>query len=212
MPQWDNEMKAFLGLANYFSDHVEGFATMAAPLNELITAYEKKKHKRIQYTEVDIAAFHALKEAIVNSQKLHFVDPTLPIYIATDASEYAYGAYAYQVSREGKQLPIRFISRKFTKEERKWAIPDKEAYALYYGVTQSEYLLRDVNFIILTDHDNLVHLNNSIDKKVARWKIAIQAYDAEIVFLEGKLNVESYRKSSYFTMMTSPHSLPISTR
>jgi len=105
-------MKAFLGLAQYFHDHVRGFASIAAPLHELIRQYDKKKKKRIQYTEAAHAAFEEIKKAINECPKLHFIDPNYPTYLATDASDIACGAYLYQVGPDGKQIPILFSSHK----------------------------------------------------------------------------------------------------
>ena len=116
IPVYDSEMKSFLGLAQYFSDHVQDFAHIAAPLHELIKQYDKRKKKRLDYTQEALDAFEYVKCAINDCPKLYFYDPTLPIYLATDASDIACGAYLYQV-KDRKQIPIRFASRKFSATE-----------------------------------------------------------------------------------------------
>ena len=189
IPVYDSEMKSFLGLAQYFSDHVKDFARIAAPLHELIKQYDKRKKKRLDYTQEAIDAFEEIKTAINECPKLYFYDPNLPVYLTTDASDIACGAYLYQQLPDGKQIPIRFCSKKFSATEKRWDTPHKEAYALFYGVMQFEYLLRDAKFTIRTDHKNLVFLATSTNKKVVRWKIALQAFDADIEFIEGKKNV-----------------------
>jgi len=188
IPVYDSEMKSFLGLAQYFSDHVQDFAHIAAPLHELIKQYDKRKKKRLDYTQEALDAFEYIKNAINDCPKLYFYDPTLPIYLATDASDIACGAYLYQV-KDRKQIPIRFASRKFSATEKRWHTPHKEAFALYWGVMTFEYLLRDQKFIIKTDHKNLVFLSQSENKKVVRWKVALQAFDADIEYIEGPSNV-----------------------
>ena len=189
LPKYDSEMKAFLGLAQYFHDHVRGFASIAAPLHELIRQYDKKRKKRIQYTAKAYAAFEEIKKAINECPKLYFIDPNLPIYLATDASDIACGAYLYQVGPDGKQIPILFTSHKFTETEKKWHTPDKEAYGIFYGVNSFQYLLRDVPFTIDTDHRNLVYMAESATPKVIRWKLALQSYDAHYEYIPGPTNV-----------------------
>ena len=90
---------------------------------------------------------------------------------------------------DGKQIPIQFTSHKFNETEKRWATPDKEAYAIFYGVKAFEYLLRDVEFTILTDHKNLVYMAQSTTAKVIRWKLALQTFDAYYHYIKGPDNV-----------------------
>jgi hypothetical protein len=78
------------------------------------------------------------------------------ISLATDASDFAGGAYTYQVGPDGKQIPILFTSHKFSDTEKKWHTPNKEFFGIYDGIDSSKYLLLDVPFTIDTDHKNLV--------------------------------------------------------
>lgn len=188
LPVFDSEMKSFIGLATYFRDHVRGFAAITAPLHELIVQYEKKRKKAIQYTQAALVAFELIKKAINDCPKLYFIDDKLIIYVCTDACDIACGACIYQVVNH-MIVPIMFASRKFTETERRWAIPDKEAYGMVFGCQKFEYLLRDRPFVLKTDHKNLIHLASSTSKKVVRWKLALQKFDAKIEFIEGTQNV-----------------------
>ena len=84
-------MKSILGRAQYSSDHVQDFATIAASLHEVITQYDKRKKKRLDYTLEALDAFELFKSAINDCPKRFFYDPSLPTYLATDASEIAGG-------------------------------------------------------------------------------------------------------------------------
>ncbi len=89
-------------------------------------------------------------------------------YLSKDAFDIACRAYLYQQQPNGKQIPIRFCSKKFSATERRWDIPQhkEEAYALYYGVMQFEYLLRDSNIIVnRTDHKNLVSFKYQYERQ-----------------------------------------------
>jgi hypothetical protein len=41
LPDKQKHLKSFLGLANYFRDHVESLSVLIKPLNDLTTPYKK---------------------------------------------------------------------------------------------------------------------------------------------------------------------------
>ena len=144
---------------------------MTEPLSEMLGKYEKKNsHRRLEWTPRREAAFETVKEAIHRCPKLFFVQADLPIYLQTDSSDYGIGAYLFQ--KDGDvEYPVAFLSKSLNKEQRKWAIPDKEAYAIFYTIKKWDHLLRDAKFILQTDHKNLVYINFEGTAKVRRWKL-----------------------------------------
>jgi hypothetical protein len=76
----------------------------------------------------------------------------------------------------------------FTPAQRRWSVPDKEAYAIIYCFKKFEYLIRDVHFTLHTDHKNLTYINLENSGKVRRWKIDIQDFDFDIAFVKGEDN------------------------
>jgi len=56
-PKCIKDVQKFLGLANYYHQFIEGFATMARPLHDLV-----KKDKKWDWTERQEKAFKKLKE------------------------------------------------------------------------------------------------------------------------------------------------------
>jgi len=56
-PKYIKDIQKFLGLANYYYWFIEGFATVARPLHDLV-----KKDKRWEWTEREEKAFKELKE------------------------------------------------------------------------------------------------------------------------------------------------------
>eukprot|EP01034_Spumella_vulgaris_P042132 gene42132-52234_t len=71
------------------------------------------------------------------------MDPDLPIYIHTDASDYGINIYAFQQAVGGPEKPIAFISKSLAQERLRWSVPEKEAYAIFYGLQKLGYLLKD---------------------------------------------------------------------
>jgi hypothetical protein len=123
-----------------------------------------------------------------NCPTLFFADHTSPIFLQTDASEFGIGAYLFQVV-DGVERPVAFLSKSLNKVQRKWAIPDKEAYAIFYSLKKWDHLLRDVKFTLQTDHENLTYINFEGTPKVRRWKLLIQEYDFILDFIKGEKNI-----------------------
>jgi hypothetical protein len=193
LPKTGKNMKQFIGLVNYFRSHVKGFAHISYPLERKILAYDQMKHRRLVYSEEDIAAFEAMKAEIARCHMLYFMNDTAPIFVATDASDYGIGAYLYQlvidsVTGEERQIPINFFSKTLSKVQQRWSTIEKECYAIWYALKHWEHLLRDVKFTIKTDHRNLRYLNTNTPK-VVRWKLAIQEYDFVLEHIAGPINV-----------------------
>ena len=188
-PQTAGDMKMFLGMVNYFHQHIRNLSTMTEPLNEMLGKYEKKSaQRRLEWTPARRHAFQQVKEAVGNCPTLFFADHTSPIFLQTDASEFGIGAYLFQVV-DGVERPVAFLSKSLNRVQRKWAIPDKEAYAIFYSLKKWDHLLRDVKFTLQTDHENLTYINFEGTPKVRRWKLLIQEYDFILDFIKGEKNI-----------------------
>ena len=143
----------------------------------LITDYTPTR--KIVWNDTAIQAFEQIKIVINVCPTLSFMDPVAPVFLHTDACDYGIGAYLFQLI-DDKEVPIAFMSRALSARECRWSTPEKECYAIYYSLIKFEYLLRDIYFVIRTDHRNLTYLNNSANEKVNRWKLKIQHYNFDI--------------------------------
>jgi hypothetical protein len=192
LPQNHKNLKAFLGLASYFRDHVKNFASLTRELQQIITPY--KPRQRLDWTNELQTAFYAVQQAVVNCPKIYFLQPGFPIFLQTDASNYGIGAYLFQKMQNTNTLkleerPIAFLSKTLNKTQLKWSTYEKEAYAIYHSLMKWEHHLRDVHFTLQTDHKNLTYLNTEVKQKVQRWKLIIQEYDFDVEHIAGKDNV-----------------------
>ena len=97
--------------------------------------------------------------------KLFYVDLSLPIHVRTEASDYSNGGSILQLDQQ-RELPIRFISKALHKAQLNWSTFEKEAYAIFYTITKFDFLLRDVQFVVETDHKNLTFLKTAQSAKV----------------------------------------------
>lgn len=190
VPRTAGQLKQFMGLAEQFHPHVRGFSDLARPLHRHLDGYKKRnKRNTLDWSDGDTAAYQALQAGINASATLFFPDPSKEIFLETDASDYGIGAYLYQMDEQGNKYPIAFISKNLAGAQLNWSVPEKEAYGIFYALQKLEYLLRDVHFILKTDHKNLTYINFGNSAKILRWKLMIQEYDFDIEHVAGEDNV-----------------------
>jgi hypothetical protein len=166
--------------------HVQGVSHKVKPLNEIMIPY--KKGTSIDWTPRLEKSFRDLQESVGNCPKLFYVDLKLPIHVRTDASDYGIGRYIFQIDQL-KELPIRFVSKALHKAQLNWSTFEKDAYTIFYTVTKFDFLLRDVKFVVETDHKNLTFLKIAQSAKVRRWQLTLQEFDFEYKHIKGEYNV-----------------------
>jgi len=186
LPKTPKELQAFLGLINYFRDHVKSMTELEKPLRALLS--HSSKGKNLVWNEHAEACFYEARDTVADCPTLYFVDEQAMIVVMTDASDYGVGAYIYQLI-DGKEKPIRFFSRSLHGAELNWSTIEQEAYAIYLTLSKFNHLLRDNKFRLKTDHMNLTYINAGSSQKVRRWGIALQEFDFDVEHIPGPKNV-----------------------
>jgi transposase InsO family protein len=212
-PNTKTKLKSFLGLANYFRDHIRDHSHIVAPLQRYLDGYNKRQaHNEIQWDEEGKAAFELIRARIEACPKLYFDDDHSPIHLYTDACKYGGGGYLCQIiTTDGRshEVPIMFVSFSFTPTQcRDWDIPRKEAFTLYIVIVKLEYLLRGRHFFAHTDHENIVYLNTSPLSQIRKYKVYISEHDVTFLFEEGKNNVVADPFSRLVEDLTPPETWP----
>ena len=72
---------------------------------------------------------------------------------------------------------IRLITKSLTSTQLRWAIIQKEAFAIFETLRQLNHLLRDRKFVMYTDHKNLLFITESSNPMIYRWWMSIQELD-----------------------------------
>lgn len=186
LPRFTKELRSFCGVVNYFHPFVPRLSLLSAPLSRVASA---KGNKLIPWTEDLLSSFAAVKAAIAGAQELHIPDPSLPLFLRTDASDVGLGAVLFQRSNDGSVLPISFTSLAFDSTQRRWPTIEQEAYAILYACIKFDVFLRGRRFTIQTDHNNLRYMHKSINSKVERWHLRLQEYDFDVQHIPGVDNV-----------------------
>src|SRR5439155_21309540 len=108
-PKSVKEVQVFLGFANFYRRFVRNFSGIAKPLSEAT----KGNPRDFVWSVACQTAFDFLKACFTSAPTLRHFDPTLPIHIEADASDFAVGGTLSQYF--GKNLhPIAFLSRKLS--------------------------------------------------------------------------------------------------
>ena len=187
-PNTHKEMKSFLGLVNYFRDHLDHVGEPLAILHKMVNNYHPR-HK-LAWTDKEETAFNAVKDKVNTCPKLFFMDEHSPIHLHTDASDYGIGAFLFQ-QRENTRVPIAFVSKSLSEQQQRWSTYEKECYAIIYAINKLDYLLRDKHFNLKTDHKNLTYMNTSTSAKVLRWKLFLQEFNFNLKYIKGSENGEA---------------------
>jgi hypothetical protein len=102
-PTCVNDLKAYLGLINYYGKSFPNLADALSPLYQLL-----KKDTRWVWGEEQRSAF-AKSKALLSSEKLLArYNPDLPLFLACDTSPVGVGAVLSQRMPEGEERPIAF--------------------------------------------------------------------------------------------------------
>lgn len=84
IPSNVSELRAFVGMANYYSKFIDNFAQIMSPLYSLLT-----KDVQFTWTEKCQSSYDDIKKAIASDQVLVHFNPDLPLVLTTDASNNA---------------------------------------------------------------------------------------------------------------------------
>ena len=98
------------------------------------------------------------KQLLTASNLLTHYDPSLPMKVAADASQYGLGAVISHVLPNGEERPIAFASRSLSPSEINYSQIDKEALTLIYGVRMFYNYLYGRKFTLVTDHKPLTSI------------------------------------------------------
>ena len=140
-PKYVKDMQKFLGLANYYCQFIEGFASIARPLHNMV-----KKDQKWNWTEKQERAFRELKERFTKELVLAAPDLDKKIRMEVDASDYATGGVLFMECEDRLWRLVAFLSKSLNETERNYEIHDKEMLAIIRGLENWRHLLEGARF------------------------------------------------------------------
>ena len=214
VPNTARELKSFLGFTGYYRRFVEGYSSIAKPLNELtagcdltkrrFSKKQKKKHRtKLRsptepfgdlWTPACQNAFETIIQKLTSAPVLGFVDYNRPFVLHTDASGTGLGAALYQEDDDGRPHVIAYASRGLSKSELNYPAYKWEFLALKWAITEKfhDYLYGG-EFTVLTDNNPLTYVLTTakLDATGHRWLAALANYNFVIKYRPGKGNADA---------------------
>ena len=162
------DVRGFLGFANFYRRFIKDFSKIARPLHDLTKKDIPWKWENSQQT-----AFTTLRDAFISSPILTLWDPSCPTRLEVDASGFATGGALLQQDKTGIWHPVAFRSSSMQPAERNYEIHDREMLAIIEALKDWRYFLEGLPspFEIITDHSNLQFWRTAQDlsRRQARW-------------------------------------------
>lgn len=180
-----SELRSFLGFCNFYRGFIKDYSPITTPLTSLF-----KKDTAWRWSAAEQASFDLLKNAFLDATIVRHFDPTLPVTLETDASDFAISGVISQQFSDGLR-PIGFYSRKLRDAELNYDTHDKELLAVIECVKAWRHWLQgSTPFTIITDHHNLQYFMSTkqLNRRQVRWSHVLTDYNFTLVHRSGSLN------------------------
>ena len=159
-------------MINYYGKFLPNLSSHIAPLYEML-----RKGVRWSWGGPQWAAFREAKEALQASTLLVHYDPSKPLILACNASQYGIGAVLSHQMGDNTERPIAYISRTLSLAERKYSQLDKEGLAIVFGVTRFHNYLYGRQFTIESDLSYLFSESRGVPQmasaRIQRWALTL---------------------------------------
>ena len=127
-PENLTELRAFLGMINYHGKFIRNLSSILQPLNQLLQGNQEFK-----WSPRCEEAFKKAKDSLSSSNVLLHNDPSLPVILESDASQYGIGAVIFHRFPNGDERPIAYASRSLNSSEKTRVRLRRKVLPLFMG-------------------------------------------------------------------------------
>ncbi|KAE8244356.1 hypothetical protein A4X13_0g6653 [Tilletia indica] len=212
VPTSVKQIQQFLGFCNFYRRFVSRYAHHARALSALT---HKDTPFDISPSTPAYQSFCSLRDAFLSAPLLRSFDPSSPIQLITDASDFALAANLHQPDTAGIFYPVAFFSRQLAPAEKNYTAYDKKMLAIVEGLKQFRHWCHGCasQLSILTDHRNLVYFQQAqrLNDRQARWQEQLAEFDFVIEHLAGNKNPADppSRRPDYGAAVSHDHRLQV---
>lgn len=182
-PKNAKEVKAYVGLLNYFRSFIPSLAEEVRPLYALL-----KKDVKFQWTVECDEAFNRSKLLITKDAYLKIFDPAKPTLLLCDASPVGVSAVLMQRGEDGRELPVHYASMALTKTQQNYAQLHREGLAIIYGLKKFYQYLYGRRFTIVTDAQSIKEMFSPekatpavAAARIQRWGVYLTQFIFDII-------------------------------
>jgi transposase InsO family protein len=173
-PKTVEQLRRFLGMANFYRRSTKQMAEPATDLYKLITTNIKRDKTPVEWTPPTVQAFESIKQKLADAILLAHPNDKFPLILSTDVSSVALGATLQQLNENTLQ-PLAFYSRKLSDTEKAWSTYDRELLAIFAAIKHFRPLLEGRHFTVYTDHKPLTYaFNQKLEKATPRQQRQLQ--------------------------------------
>lgn len=191
-PSTPQELELLIGKATYYNSLIPDLATKARPLRDMLLT------SSFQWSPTADKAYVELKNILISPQVLMPYDPSLPLILATDASQVGLGAVLSHKLSNGIERPIDYASPTLTATEQRYPQIDKEALAIVWACQTFFNYLYAHHFTLLTDHKpftQIFHPEKSLPilciSRMANYADYLTHFNYDIKFKPTKYNANA---------------------
>ena len=178
-PQNTTQLRAYLGMLNYYSKFLKNMSSLLGPMHALL-----KKNARWLWTRECQKSFEDSKSRLLSADLLVHFDTEKKIILTCDASQHGIGAVMAHIMEDGSERPIAFASRTLApKRQKKTIHKSKETLGVVFGVKKFYRYLFGHKFIIANDHQPLKKLFSAerevptmVSGRIKRWALIFSTY------------------------------------
>ncbi|KAJ1095977.1 hypothetical protein NDU88_001126 [Pleurodeles waltl] len=187
-PKNKDDVRSFLGLAEYYSKFIPNFSSVTQPLRALL-----KKGCIFVWEKECVTAFSFVKKCIGKMPTLGHFDVCAKTYLYTDASIKGLGAVLIQKMGQ-EERAIAFASRSLKEAEQHYSVIEREALACMWAVKHFKFYLWGLPFVVRTDHKPLVQIfspkkNEELTPRIRRWAEGLMEYNFVVEYVPGPRNI-----------------------
>ena len=188
-PKNVREVRAFCGFINHYRRFIKDCSVRMAPLTQLtrIQPLGKKLNFQKEWNcngKCD-RAFESLKAQMLDLPILRHADPERGFIIDVDSCEIGCGAVCSQIFDDGKEYPVAYFSKKYSKEEAVWAPTELEAIGVIKTLDHFRPMIYGTDFLVRTDNMavNLSWLRKKTSGKLGRWAARLAEWDGYMTII-----------------------------
>ena len=115
-------------------------------------------------------------------------NPKLPLYLATDGSDFAIGGIIYQLDDKKRVCPLGFFSKSLNEAQQSYGAIDKELLALEGSIRHFFYLMEGNHCTVFVDHIPLANILQSKNCNLRFRKLRLlflSEFDLDINHVDG---------------------------
>ncbi|GKC55993.1 ty3-gypsy retrotransposon protein [Tanacetum coccineum] len=174
------QVRIFLGLAGYYRRFIKNYATVVAPLSNLL------QKNGFKWGKTEGKAFNELEDKLTHAPILGLSDFEDTFVIEADASDVGIGVVLLQ-----KGQPLGYFSRKLGPRMRVAATYQKELFAIVEAVYKWRQYLLGRRFIIRNDHRSIKELMQQVIQTPLQQKYVrkLMGFDFGIEYKSGASNL-----------------------